>query len=113
MGLSFDSSIQTICLILNIIIIVLSIILYQVEYFENKRIIVIFTFLWALIMLLFYYIKKNQLESTYTNMFYKTKEEQDEADNIYRNHRELYFHLSLVSVYIMFIVLGFYLFRKK
>ena len=112
MGLSFNSNVENIGLILNLVMLVLSIILYFVDFFKSKRIIIVFAGLWSISMLLFYYIKKDQLDETYKNRggLLQSKEKLDESDNNYLNHNELYFHLSLVSYYIYSIVAGFYLY---
>ena len=115
MGLSFNSDVEKIGLGLNIAMLFLSIVLYFfVDSYKSKRLIIIFTALWAIAILLFYYIQKNILErasETRGNMTH-TKEKEKEIANNFSNHNELYFHLSLVSYYIHFIVAGIHLYSR-
>ena len=118
MGLSFDERVQTICLILNIIVIFLSCALFLINYDETllkyEKFMFIFTFIWAISMLVFNSIINKKLEAEKTNSInMRETKKTNEIINELINHNELYFHLTLIASYIMFIILGIYLFKKK
>ena len=118
MGLSFDKSVQTICLILNIIVLFLSCALFLINYDEAllkyEKFMFIFTFIWAITMLVFNSIIKKKLETEKINSIdMRETEKTNKIKNELINHNELYFNLTLIAFYIMFIILGIYLFKKK
>jgi hypothetical protein len=118
MGLSFNENVQTICLILNILVIFLSFILFVNNYdssvLKYEKFIFIFTFIWGISMLIFNSIKNNNLEiDKKISIDMRETTKTNEIINELINHNELYFHLTLLAFYIMFIVLGFYLYKTK
>ena len=70
----------------------------------------IFTFLWGIAMLIFNSIIKNKLETEKINSI---NMRENEIINELINHNELYFHLTLIAFYIIFIVLGFIYLKNK
>lgn len=119
MGLSFDERVQTICLILNIIVIFLSFALFLINFDDQallkyEKFMFIFTFIWAITMLVFNSIIKKKLETEKINSIdMRETEKTNKIKNELINHNELYFNLTLIAFYIMFIILGIYLFKKK